>query len=88
MNSVFPPNTTGPYCLRSTNAVARKAVHSTKHGLRTISYIGSRLWESLPESIRTLPDEASFRSALDGLETLNCRCRLCAAYIPNLGFVD
>ena len=60
MNSAFPRNDTGSYCLRNASALARKPIHSSKHGLQTISYIGSRLWESLPESIRSLPDESSF----------------------------
>ena len=88
MNSVFPPNATGTYGLRNTDTIARKAVKTSKHGLQTVPYIGSRLWESLPESLRNLPDLASFRTELGKIENLNCKCRLCAEYVPNLGYIE
>ena len=87
MNDVFTFKKS-QYNLRSSCALEREKIRSVRHGLQTVSYIAAQLWDTLPESAKQVSSLATFRSALKDIPEINCRCRLCATYIPSLGFVD
>ena len=85
MHTVFSIKENPRYNLRSGDTIIRDGIHTTKWGLKSISYMGAQLWESLPKSVKCVPSLNSFLNQIRHLEGLNCKCRLCASFIPNLG---
>ena len=76
------------YNLRNGVAIVRNRTKTTKHGLQSVSYIGAQLWDSLPMSVKLASSVKSFCDQVRQLDTLNCKCRLCAEFVPNLGFTS
>ena len=87
MNDVFAlQNHT--YSLRSFSSLRREKVYSSRHGLKSLPHIAAQLWSRLPESVKAECSLQSFKSELSRLPSLHCDCRLCATYIPQLGFIS
>ena len=87
MHTVFTFKENSRYNLRSGCSVIRNRIKSSKWGLRSVSYIGAQLWESLPKSVKLAPSLKLFSYKVRQLENLNCKCCLCASYVKNLGFI-
>ena len=66
------------YFTRNPCLLNHSRVYTTRHGLQTASYIGARLWEELPFSVRDAENLLAFTSQVKKLDSLHCRCRLCA----------
>ena len=69
------------YNLRNINDFLLPRVGTTIYGSDTIRYRGQRLWLSLPHHIRNAQSINEFK------KEINCTCRLCRTYIPQLGFL-
>jgi hypothetical protein len=54
--------------LRGEDLLTIPNVNTTAHDLHSITYYGSKLWNSLTNSIRTLPTLRAFKSAIADLE--------------------
>ena len=87
MKDIFSFRNNYPYWTRNQIHMNRQRIFTSRHGLQTASYIGAELWEALPDAVRDSDSLSSFSSQLQKLDSLNCRCRLCAQFVPNLGFV-
>ena len=46
----------------------RRKVNTTKYGLKSCRYYGPKLWNSLPDSVKSLTTYAAFRKALVNIE--------------------
>ena len=86
MQNVFGFRDNCRYDLRSGSSIIRNRIRTTKHGLQSISHIGAQLWDSLPHAVKSYTSLNSFCREVRGLPFLNCTCRLCADFIPNLGY--
>ena len=75
------------YATRACPEIKRPPTHTTTHGLQTASYIGAKLWDSLPKSVRGLDSVDTFMSDAKKIPDLGCQCRLCAEYISGLGYI-
>ena len=87
MGDVFPFRADMGYCLRSGDTLNRRRIRTVRDGLQTPSYIGAQLWDSLEPSIKAAPDLKAFCSGIL-TSNLDCRCRICACYVQNLGFIN
>ena len=87
MKKVFSFRNYYPYWTRNQIHINRHRIFTTRHGLQTASNIGADLWNALPSDVRDSDSLSSFSSRLEKLDSLNCRCRLCAEFVPGPGFV-
>ncbi|XP_057309202.1 uncharacterized protein LOC130647380 [Hydractinia symbiolongicarpus] len=87
MNDVFVFKNTA-YSFRASSSLERCRTRTTKHGLLSVSYIASKLWEKLPNSVRNAPSLSLFHRGLNTIPFIQCSCRLCATYICNVGYTN
>ena len=87
MNDVFPFQSHS-YKLRSFSSLRCDKIHSSRHGLKSIPCIAAQLWSTVPESIKTESTLHGFKSELGRVSNLDCHCRLCATYIPHVGYIN
>ena len=62
-----------PYNLRSKNSFMSRQVNSVYHGTESLSFLGPKIWEQVPQEIKESPS--------------HCPCRLCRTYLPQIGFM-
>ena len=56
------------YNLRGKDILKLPKVNTTKYGLKSWRYYGPKLWNSLPDSVKSLTTYAAFRKALVNIE--------------------
>ena len=66
------------YNLRCMFRLKVPGVLITKNGLKTISFRGSQIWNSLPKNLKELNSVAAFKRAIKGWNGENCNCRICS----------
>ena len=83
MKDVFAERNTG--CnLRHGNDSQLPKVYTTTYGI--ISFLGNRLWSTLPNIIKQASILAIFKSHIKCWMGENCNCRLCKIYIYTTGW--
>ena len=85
MKDVFPLNTSSTYDIRNREIFYTRPVRSVYHG--TESYLAPKIWELVPESIKSAESLSVFKIRIKKWKPENCPCRLCRSYIPQVGFV-
>ena len=55
-----------PYVLRDSSRLDQPLKQTTNYGLRSINYLGSKIWNTLPMHIKNSPDIISLKLALRG----------------------
>ena len=60
-----------------TNSLLIPRVNTTTYDLHSLSYYGSKLWNSLPNTTRSLPTVAAFKSTIRNLEFDTDCCPFC-----------
>ena len=53
------------------------------HGLESLPYIGSKLWDSIPYHMK----ENEFKHVIKTWKPGLCSCRLCKVYLQNIGYL-
>ena len=86
MNDVFNFQNRS-YHLRSFSSLIRESNHTSKFGLKSISNIAAQLWSTVPASLKAEATLNGFKLGLTGPDKFSCSCRLCARYIPHVGFI-
>ena len=76
LNGLAPEYITNMFSLKThsinlrtsgTNSLLIPRVNTTTYGLHSLSYYGSKLWNSLPNTTRSLPTVAAFKSTIRNL---------------------
>ena len=62
-------------------------VKSVYHGSESLSNLGPRIWNLVPDTFKQLDDINSFKTEIKKWKPIDCPCRLCKSYITNVGFV-
>jgi len=86
INEIFQNRTTA-YNLRANSSFSIRQVHSVYHGTESLSFLGPKIWELVPEDIKQSESFEIFKNKIKGWVPLNCPCRLCRVYIQNVGFI-
>ena len=60
-----------------THSLVIPHVNTTRYGLHSLSYYGSKLWNSLPNTTRLLPTVEAFKSSIRNLDFDTDCCSLC-----------
>ena len=84
MNKVLKLNSDSRYNLRQ---FSRSLVKSVYHWTESISYLGPKIWDILPNDYKTIQDFAAFKIKTKKLISEDCPCRLCKVYIDRVGFL-
>ena len=65
------------YILRGSQNLSAPGVHTAAYGLRSIQYEGARLWNRLPENLKTSDSIHAFRSMINTWNGPTCGCNVC-----------
>ena len=76
------------YNLRNKRCWELPKVRTMLFGTEAIRYRGLKIWDILPEYIKSSKDLASFKSKVKRWTPIGCTCRLCQVFVPELGFID
>ena len=86
MNNIFEFND-NPYSLRNDTAYFKsRNVRTVRYGIETASFVGPRIWNSIPFEIKEPTSLHIFKSKIKNW-TLNCPCKLCKNYFQHLGYL-
>ena len=86
MTEIFTVKDTG-YKLRGGNKLISDTIKTVNYGKETISYLAPKIWELIPEEIRNSCSLTTFKGHIKTRIPINCPCRLCKEYIPNLSYL-
>ena len=86
MNEIFPQRNAA-YNLRNSNTFTVPIVHTVKYGTETVRYRGQRIWHTLSQEIKDANSVQQFKNRIKFWKCVDCDCRLCRQYIPELGFL-
>ena len=64
-------------CTSGTYSLVIPHVNTTRYGLHSLSYYGSKLWNSLPNTTRSLPTVKAFKSSIRNLDFDADCCPFC-----------
>ena len=87
MHEIFKLKDQPQYNLRYNSLFSRSLVKSVYKGTESLSFLGPKIWDILPDTSKDLPNLNSFKVALKKWRPVNCPCRICKVYIANVGFV-
>ena len=76
-----------PYNLRHCSYFSIPNVNSVYHGSESLSNLGPRIWNLVPDRLKQLDSINSFKTEIKKWRPDDCPCRLCKSYIANVGFV-
>ena len=86
MLKVFQIKDRGHYFLRNQRDFAIPNVKAVNYGLESIRFLGSKMWESLPNNLKNKESIESFKMAKEW-KLESCPCRLYKTYLQNLGYL-
>ena len=68
-------------------SVKRCNIRSVYYGIETASFIGPKIWDTLPNSCKDATSLHSFKVNLKRWIPENCHCRVYKTYIQRIGFL-
>ena len=86
LKEVFPLKDSKRYPLRS--IFKTRNVRSVNYGTETLSFIGPKIWEIVPKTIKQSKTIYEFNKQIKLWKPAKCPCRLCKNYIAGVGFVE
>ena len=54
MNNIFKLKEENPYNLRHVSEFSRPLINSVYHGTESISFLGPKIWDILPEKLKNI----------------------------------
>ena len=88
MNNVLKLKTENPYNLRKFSEFSRRIVKTVYQGSESISYLGRKIWDTLPEKLMNMDNLENLKKEIKAWNPNNCPCRLCKVYIEGVGFLS
>ena len=84
----FMERTSSQHNLRNRPDFITAQVHSVFHGTVSISYLGPKIWDIVPEGFKHKKSLNSFKESIQMCVPTNCPCRLCKFYLDGVGFIS
>ena len=75
------------YNLRNQNTWVLPKMRTVSYGTETIRYRGPLIWDSLSNDLKEASSLRVFKYKIKTIGKIDCACRLCKTFIPNLGFL-
>ena len=76
MNRVFKLDSDSRYNLRQILQFSRSLIKSVYHGTESISYLGPKIWDILPDEHEAIQNLDTFKIKIKNWKPENCSCRL------------
>ena len=86
MNDIFELRNLN-YNIRSQSDFLSKQVITVNYGLKSLKYLGSKIWNFVSFDIRESQSLNEFRRKIKLWVPENCPCPICRVYIHNLGYI-
>ena len=86
LNEFFVP-ALYPYNLRLKDVLQRRRVNSVRHGTESLSFLGPKIWDIIPENMKQSETVEMFKTKIKRWIPVECPCKLCKSYVQNLGFI-
>ena len=86
-SNIFKASPPINYNLRHTSEFAIPHVNSVYNGTESISVLGPKIWNMVPQNIKGKETVEEFKYAIKNWQPDNCPCRLCKNYIDGVGFI-
>ena len=87
MREIFHFQENENYNLRSGTHLASRNMRTTLFGKETVSNLGAKIWQLLPEELKNASSLQVFKNKLKEWKPTSCPCRLCKTYIQHVGFI-
>ena len=87
MSNMFKLKAENSYNLRQISEFSRPMVKSVYHGTESISYLGPKKWDILPEKLKNIDNLEHFKKKIKIWTPDNYPCRLGKVYIESVGFL-
>ena len=87
MKDVFQIRNISLYNLRYVPTFVTENIHCVYNGSESASFLGHKIWEQIPTEIKTINSLAGFKKEIRKWKPVNCPCRICKVFVPNLGFL-
>ena len=84
---VFPVRQQSQYSMRNYAYLAMPRAKTVNHGLECLSYIGSKLWDSIPFDMKEIDAINEFKHVIKTWKADLYSCRLCKVYLQNIGYL-
>ena len=81
---VFAVRQQSPYNMRNYSYVTMPGVKTVNHGLESLSYTGSKLWNSIPSHMKEIDSINEFKHVIKTWKPNLCSCRLFKFYLQIL----
>ena len=75
------------YNTRNAPTISSRNIKAVRYGLQTISYMAPKIWDLKPKEIKQVTTLKEFKAKIKIWKLENCPCRLCRAYLPQIGFI-
>ena len=76
------------YGLRGCHNLSLPQARTTCYGLETISFLGCRLWQALPNDLKQSDTLSSFKRKIKTWRGEECNCRICRPFVAQVGFLS
>ena len=86
MKELFAPKMSS-YDLRNNNSFKRRRVKSVWHGTESVSYLGPKIWDLVPNEIKESESLNGFKFKIKRWVPKGCPCRICKIYHGQVGFI-
>ena len=87
MNGIYKLRENTHCSLRHTSKFVVNPIHSVFNGSESASYLGTTIWKEMPTNTKNKDSLIGFKKEIKKWKPLNCHCRICKTFIPNLGFI-
>ena len=86
MKELFAPKMSS-YHLRNNNSFKRRRVKSVWHGTESVSYLGPKIWDLVPNEIKESESLNGSKFKIKRWVLEGCPCRICKIYLEQVGFI-
>ena len=86
MKELFSPKISH-YDLRNNNSFKSRRVNSVWHGTESVSYLGPKIWDLVPNEIKESESLNAFKFKIKRWILEECPCRICKIYLGQVGFI-
>ena len=86
MKELFAPKMSS-YDLRNNNLFKRRKVNSVWHGAKSVSHVGPKIWNLVPNEIKGPESLNNFKFNIKRWVPERCLCRICKIYLGQEGFI-
>ena len=73
--------------LRQTLDFAILRIKSINHKFESLTYLGTKMWESIPSKIRKKDSLKKFKDKIKQWKPNSCSCRVWTRYMQHVGYI-